>query len=89
MTAAQVHACACLKQALDLIETYAPLEMKRAAQRRRRAMEQAYAVIRLYGNKLNLDVPQLSLFYDASDYLHKAGRVAEQLTKLQRGGRAQ
>jgi hypothetical protein len=30
MTAAQVHACARLKQALDLIETYAPLETSNA-----------------------------------------------------------
>ena len=83
MNAKQKASADRIRKAVQLIETLAPLELKRFSQKRKHDMESAYATLALHATKLYLQPPKLSTMYDPQQYLEHARNIGGQLTRLE------
>ena len=81
MTKAQQHSIERIRQAAKLIEELIPKERQRESWQRRKALGKAYQAIWIHAPKLDLEAPQLTVFYDPNDYLTKTQPVLAQLNK--------
>jgi hypothetical protein len=80
MTKAQLNSVNRLKQAIELIEKTAPIELKRRSRARKRTMENAWSSLTTHAYKLGFDVPKLGVWYDPQQYLDHCLAVKNALT---------
>ena len=76
-----------IEWANNLIQKTVPDELKRESQARRKTLGQAFETLRLHANKLGIEVPKLSTFYNPKQYADIATELA--LKAKQFGGKAQ
>ncbi len=83
MNKAQQKSASRIRQAVQLIEGLASLEIRGSSRKRKHDMESVYSNLLLHAGKLHLQIPTLSTYYSPEQYLRNAQDILSQLERLE------